>query len=204
MSVNSEVEILARAGKKGLNVVSLIDLMNLTGKSYGAVRVSALRLVRKRVLGPVHGKKGLWFNTLGNQQPESIIPRVEPDAYITAETALSRYGLITFIPNIVIAGTPNKSRKINTPYGTIQLFHIPLKYQTDIYEDTVTGLKTASREKALVDLFYLKRDSGLSLSSVNLLEQIDKQKLFYLASSLPIRQKRKFHAYLERGGNAIK
>lgn len=197
MKIDTEVELLARAGRKGLNVVSLSDLMNLTGKNYGTVRVSAHRLVRKGVLRPIKNKRGLWFNGLGNREPEGIIPRLYPEAYLSAETALSRYGLITFVPNTIIAGTPNKSEEIYTPYGTIQLFHIPQKYQTDIYEDTVTGIKTASREKALQDLFYLKRERGLSLGSVNISDQIDKEKLACLAKVLPTRQKRKLQAYLK-------
>lgn len=196
--MNTEIELLARLGKKNLNVVTISDLMNLTGKNYEAVRVSAFRLVKKGVLKTIEGKRGIWFNTFGNQEPEGIIPRLDIDAYITAESALSRYGLITFVPNKVIVGTPNSSREINTPYGTIQLFHIPLKYKIDIHENTITGIKIASREKALLDLIYLCRDKGLGLNVIKIIDQIDKEKILFLARFLPIRTKRKLRSYIHK------
>lgn len=196
--MSTEIKLLARLGKKNLNVVTISDLMNLTGKSYGAARVSAFRLVKEGILKTIEGKRGIWFNTFGNQEPESIIPRLDIDAYITSESALYRYGLITFVPNKIVVGTPNKSGEINTPYGIIQLFHIPLKYKIDIHENTVTGIKISSREKAILDLIYLNQDKGLGLNVIKIIDQIDKEKLLSLAEFLPIRTKRKLRFYIRK------
>jgi predicted transcriptional regulator of viral defense system len=98
--------------------------------------------------------RGKWLTT--NQVDPLILPEYLTSpfpSYISLQTALFYYGMISQIPHTIYAVTIARTRIYKTPVGVISAHHI----QPDFFFDFgMTGeIKIATPEKALIDLLYL-------------------------------------------------
>ncbi len=98
--------------------------------------------------------RGKWATT------QKIDPLLLPEyltapfpSYISLQTALFYHGMISQIPPIIYAVTLARTHLYTTPLGTISAHHI----QPDFFFDfeLINGIKMATPEKALLDVFYL-------------------------------------------------
>lgn len=111
----------------------------------------------------IHLKRGLW----------AFKHRIEPMAlpqcltnpfpsYISLQSALYYHGLITQIPAITYAVSIDRTRKYETPLGTISIHHIHPSFFFGYETKDKGDIKMATPEKALIDFLYLSpAKSGL-------------------------------------------
>jgi predicted transcriptional regulator of viral defense system len=104
----------------------------------------------------IYLKKGLWAIS------DKIDPLVLPNyllkplpSYISFQTALYYRNVIDQIPDIIYVATLHKTIKIKTPIATISAHQIKSDFFFGYTYDESTGIKMATAEKALIDVFYL-------------------------------------------------
>lgn len=98
--------------------------------------------------------RGKWATT--SQLDPLILPEylTAPfPSYISLQTALFYYGMISQIPQIIYAVSLARTKRYVTKFGTFSIHHI----QPDFFfeYETVKNIKMASPEKAFIDTLYL-------------------------------------------------
>ena len=106
----------------------------------------------------IHLARGLWIIDL------KVNPLVLPDylvapfpCYVSLQTALYHHGMIDQIPRVITVVSPGRSRKIETPVATIHVHHIESEFFLGYDFDPKTRVNMATPEKALLDIYYLRK-----------------------------------------------
>ncbi|MCM8830337.1 MAG: hypothetical protein NC824_04995 [Candidatus Omnitrophica bacterium] len=73
--------------------------------------------------------------------------------YISLQSALYYYGIISQIPEILYVISPARTRLVNTPLGSISIHHIQTSFFCG-YKKSKEGFYIATQEKALIDFLY--------------------------------------------------
>ena len=98
--------------------------------------------------------RGKWATT------RELDPLILPEyltapypSYISLQTALFYYGMISQIPHTIYAVSLERTKQYKTPFATISIHHI----QPDFFfgYEVIGQVKLASPEKALIDVLYL-------------------------------------------------
>ena len=76
-------------------------------------------------------------------------------SYISLHSALYFHGMISQIPGVIYAATLARTRRYNTPAGTVSLHHVDPSFFSEYTTDPASGISMATPEKALLDTFYL-------------------------------------------------
>lgn len=76
-------------------------------------------------------------------------------SYVSLQTALYYQGIISQIPSVIYAVSLSRTRRYNTPLGTVSTHYIQPEFFCGYHTDAKTGIKMASPEKAIIDLLYL-------------------------------------------------
>ncbi len=100
-------------------------------------------------------RKGLWSL---RESPDSMqlldyVAAPYP-AYVSLQSALFVHGLVEQVPSMTFAVTLGRSARLKTSIGTFSLHHVEPR-SFDGYDLLPSGVKLATPEKALVDLFNL-------------------------------------------------
>lgn len=76
-------------------------------------------------------------------------------SYLSLQTALYHYGMISQIPSVTYAVSLARTQRIKTPIGMISIHHVhpDFFFGYEYYKDTL--IKIATKEKALLDVLYL-------------------------------------------------
>lgn len=131
-----------------------------TGEAAAALRVSgdaahkALhRLSESGLIARV--SRGTWAVSL------PVDPLVLPEhltapfpSYVSLQTALWHHGLIEQIPGVVFAVSLGRTRRLRTSVGSFSIHRVAPEVFGG-FEVLPSGVKIATREKALFDLLYL-------------------------------------------------
>lgn len=148
---------------------TIFDLEKILKVKKDSLHVTLNRLVKSGVL--IRLKRGIY-------QPEFKEPELEKTAgelyypsYLSFETALSRYGILSQIPYSLIFATTKKSKKIYLMDTEIEYRQLKKDYFFGYVLNN--GIYIAELEKALLDLLYMisrgKASNDISeLSLVNL------------------------------------
>jgi len=156
---------------KGFNksYFSIFDLEKILGLKKNSLYVTLNRLVKSGAL--IRLKRGVY-------QPEFKEPELEKTAgelyypsYLSFESALSRYGILSQIPYALIFATTKKSKKIYLMGTEIEYRQLKKDYFFGYILNN--GVYIAEPEKALLDQLYMigrgKASNDISeLSLVNL------------------------------------
>lgn len=101
-------------------------------------------------------RQGTWLTT------QKIDPFVLPEyltapfpSYISLQTALFHYGMISQIPAVTYAVSLARTKRYKTPLGTIAIHHIKPEFFFGYEIIPKTQIKIATPEKALLDILYL-------------------------------------------------
>jgi len=87
--------------------------------------------------------------------PESLT--APAPSYVSLYSALFYHGMISQIPENVYAVSLARTRKYQTPLGTISIHHLHESFFFGFESVGDWGVKMATPEKALLDTFYLYR-----------------------------------------------
>jgi predicted transcriptional regulator of viral defense system len=156
---------------KGFNksYFSIFDLEKILGVKKNSLYVTLNRLVKSGAL--IRLKRGVY-------QPEFKEPELEKTAgelyypsYLSFESALSRYGILSQIPYALIFATTKKSKKVYLMGTEIEYRQLKKDYFFGYILNN--GVYIAEPEKALLDQLYMigrgKASNDISeLSLVNL------------------------------------
>lgn len=121
--------------------------------SAAAANMVATRLARNGLV--VHLARGRW--ALRDKINPLAIPQhlaAPYPAYISLQTALFHYGMISQIPQVIYAVTVAKTRRWSTPLGVISLHQVAPDFFFG-HEPLADGVQIAIPEKALLDVLYL-------------------------------------------------
>src|SRR3989338_8288835 len=91
-----------------------------------ALRIALKRLVDKGVIQRI--SRGFYANPFNLPSLEEISAEIYRPSYISLESALSRFGILSQIPLVLTCVTTRNTRTFNTSFGTIQYQRIQKKY----------------------------------------------------------------------------
>lgn len=187
--------------------IELINTLNGLGKAYFTVgdlekiikleRNSLLvilsRLVKKGILRRV--RRNIYTVFSGYDDVNKIAGEIYYPSYISFETALSDYGILSQIPYTVTLATTKRSKKMMIGHTEVEYSHLANKLFFGY--KLKNGKYTAEPEKALLDQLYLM---SRGLRNINIeeldLKNIDERKFNEYA--------RKFPKYIGRLVNDVK
>ncbi|MFH1379061.1 MAG: hypothetical protein ABII23_02165 [bacterium] len=144
--------------KNNFRFLTFNDILPLyKGKSSAASR-ALLHLTRYGLLTKI--KRGVWVNnSAADFRLEEILPAVVSPwpAYLSLHSALSEYGLIAEIPQVIYAVSLYKASRIISKMGNMILCQMPEKYFWGYRTKRINKslIPIADPEKAILDTLYL-------------------------------------------------
>lgn len=168
MDQMTAIHTFDKFSKKGKNIFLARDLETIfPEESLKTLQKSIDRLVDAEILK--RAAKGVYAYTrasLGPYPLESLAVNIRRGKYnyISLESALSQYGVISQIPidRLTIMST-GRSGEFVTPWGVIEITHTSKK-PSEILSNTIEGrgpLRIATKETALRDLRRVGRNTHL-------------------------------------------
>jgi predicted transcriptional regulator of viral defense system len=134
-------------------------------------------------------KRGLWAfaDLIDTLQIPGALTAPLP-CYISLQSALYRHGLISQIPFVVYAVSPARTRRWNTPAGTVSIHHLDPAFFFGFEPVGVKGVQMAGPEKALLDVLYLspaKSRLFQHLPELDIPASFDSRKAFAMIRHIP-------------------
>ncbi|CAI0715404.1 type IV toxin-antitoxin system AbiEi family antitoxin [Serratia entomophila] len=168
MDKMTAINTLDKFSKMGKNIFLTQDLATLfPTESPRTLQKSVDRLIAAGILK--RAAKGIYVNgraSLGGYPLESIVINIRRGEYnyISLESALSQYGVISQIPmdRLTIMST-GRSGEFVTPWGVIEITHTSKK-PVEILRGSLEGrtpLRIATKETAIKDLLRVGRNTHL-------------------------------------------
>lgn len=152
-TVDQWIALLRDLARQEEDFLTLPALQRLTGLGESALRKALLRLEKKGYLTRVGPK--LYANHFGEPRLEALAMILGAPCYISFESALERYGILSQMPLVLTCASTYRSERRQTPLGEI-VFH---RLQPHLFfgyriEDHILW---AEPEKALLDWLYIQR-----------------------------------------------
>lgn len=174
------IRTFAEWSRQGRDVFTVSDLRILFPDDREDALSEALRrLVKDGIL--IRAAKGIYVNAHGGQDRQRTLEKVASafrrgeQIYISLETALSLYGVISQVPiDHLTLMTTGKKGRLKTPWGTIEMTHTA-RSVADVVRGTVKTdgpLRLASPATALRDLRRVGRN--LHLVDMDEFEEADR------------------------------
>lgn len=161
---------------------SISDLEKISGLKKDSLLVSLSRMEKQKNIERIG--QGLYKLPDSLVDVRKIASEVYPPAYISFESALSQYGILSQAPYDLFLATTNRSKK--TEIVGQEIFYRKIKKELLFGFDLIEGVYIAKKEKALLDTLYFV-DKGiitLDLSSLDL-KLINKKILLKYAQKYP-------------------
>lgn len=147
------IAVLQELGRQGQDFVTLLALQRLSGLGEGAVRKAVTRLEQRKHLRRVGPQ--LYANRFGHPTLERLAMILGAPCYISFESALERYGVLSQVPLMLTCASTSRSGLRHTPLGDILFSRLqPALFFGYRVED---GILWAEPEKALLDWIYIYR-----------------------------------------------
>jgi predicted transcriptional regulator of viral defense system len=152
-TANRWIALLQHLSHQGQDFHTLSALQRLSGLRKEATRKAMLRLEKKGYVTRVGPK--LYANRLGHPTLEELAMILIPPCYISFESALEHYGILSQVPPVLTCASTSRSESRQTPLGDI-LFH-RLRSTLFFGYRTEGNVLWAEPEKALLDWLYIRR-----------------------------------------------
>lgn len=184
-TIDQWVDILRKASREeGGGLVCLAVLSRLSGLKNFTLRKALLRVEEKGLVERV--SSNLYLNRFAKVTLEELAMTVGRPCYISFESALSHYSIISQEPLVLTCATTGKPKRKSTPLGEIIFRHITEKRFWGYIESG--GVLRAEPEKAFLDLLYWSsktRGRIPDLDEVNWGE-LKKEKIVFYAKKFPL------------------
>jgi predicted transcriptional regulator of viral defense system len=147
-------ETLAKLQALGQPLFETRDLAALLNVANSSATRTATRLAKTGMI--VKLAQGKW--ALARDINRLAIPEhltVPYPTYVSLQTALYHHGMISQIPAVTYAVSLARTRRYDTPIGTISIHHVEPEFFFGYELDESGMVKMATPEKALVDVCYL-------------------------------------------------
>ena len=161
---------------------SVKDLERVLNMPVDSLRGQLTRWVKKGVM--IRIAKGIYAPYGTEINITKIANQIYYPSYLSFESVLSKYGILSQVPYTLTFATPKRTKKIILNGTEVEFTKLSDKYFFGyFFED---GVNIASPEKALVDCLYLVSKGKRVLNIDELyLEDIDKEKLIEIAKVFP-------------------
>ncbi len=171
------------------------DLEKITGLSRDSLYVTIKRLVDKGVLERIGS--GIYRVFTAPPSIERATSSLYIPNYLSFESALSRYGILTLIPYTLTFATTRKSRRFTIEGRDIEFRQI----KKDLFwgNEMEGGIYIATPEKAFLDLIYFvsRGKTSMDLDEIDM-AKLSKSKLRELSKGFPVYTKRYLNKILSR------
>jgi predicted transcriptional regulator of viral defense system len=169
---------------QGLNkpYFTVADLEKLTGLTDKSLLVTIKRLITAGVLTKL--RRNAYALPTASFDPERISAGLYDPAYLSFESALARFGILSQIPTNLTFATTRPSKKISVGPVVAEFSHLKpnLYFGYTIHP----GLNIAEPEKALLDELYLVSRGLRQINIAELdLHTLDRLKFLHYATALP-------------------
>lgn len=152
------VQNLARFNKPYWSVA---DLQKILGyKSRQTLLVVLHRLVSQGVLARM--RRGIYRVSINTVEGALLANLLYRPSYLSFESALSRYGILSQIPYTITLATTRRSKKVTLDGAAVE--YRQLRGDLFFGHRIEGGLDIAEPEKALLDALYLMKRGKLSLA----------------------------------------
>ena len=153
-------DFLAKLNTINKDYFTFSDLLKLWDGSSNSLKVLLSRAVKNGELKKI--KTNIYIPSDRNVSIEKIANKIYYPSYLSFESALSSYGILSQIPYVLTFATPLKTKKITLGDARIEYRQI----KKDLFFGFVLkdGLYVALPEKALLDSFYLASLGKLELN----------------------------------------
>jgi predicted transcriptional regulator of viral defense system len=150
--VNSR-DAYAALRKLGVPVFETADAAAALHQSTAAATKTLSRLAHAGLIASI--RHGTWWVD-GAIDPYRLPEYLTAPlgSYVSLHTALHLRGLVEQIPEVIYAASLARTQRIATTAGTFSMHHLAPEVFGG-YEETKTGVKLATAEKALFDFAYL-------------------------------------------------
>ena len=154
--------------EKSISVFSYDEIFKIFDvSSETAVKALLSRLKKAKIIEPLVRKKYLFLFT--SQWPDvfQVANYLYPPSYISLESALSFYGIISQFPYMVTSITVNKARSFDVWEKEFAYAQIKPEYYRDYSNEN--GILIASKVKAVFDFLYLAYKGGRGKGNLSLM-----------------------------------
>ena len=176
------IEALKKLEKLKKDYYSVKDLERVLNMSVDSLRGQLTRWCKKGVL--IRIAKGIYAPYGTKIEVLKIANQIYYPSYLSFESVLSKYGILSQVPYTLTFATPKKTKKMILDNVEVEFTKLSDKYYFGyVFEE---GINIASPEKALVDCLYLVSKGKRSLNIDELyLKNLDKEKLLEISKVFP-------------------
>ena len=158
----TSIKLLRTFAEHHLQVVSPTILKYLFPHVSDNTRYAIIkRLFKKQLIIPL--KPGLYIITTNPPTSYQIANLLVPTSYISLETALNHYGILSQFPRNITSVTPGKTKSFNRDLEYTYTHLQPILFHS--YKN-VNNVLMATPEKAVIDYLYLA-SKGLRNSDIS-------------------------------------
>ena len=188
------MEFLTRLKNIGKLYYSISDLIKVTGLARDSLYVALSRYVKKKVI--IRLTAGIYILPEQYDRLETIANELYSPSYLSFESALSRYGIISQVPYSLTFATTRKSLRRSLAETHVEYRSIKAQLFTG-YENN-GSIFIATPEKAILDSLYLV-SFGKSMTKLKDpgLKEVNIQKMKKLARIYPKRTQELMYRFLK-------
>ncbi len=154
-----------------------------TNMNNHSLSVSLSRLNNKKTVKRIC--RGFYANPFNTPTLEEISNQIYQPSYVSLESALHSWGILSQIPYVLTCVTTHLPRTFNTSFGSIEYRQIKKGFFWGFLNRQ--NYFIAEPEKALLDYLYLRKDRYVGLDSSDLdFSEINHKKLKFYAKKMEI------------------
>lgn len=175
-------ELITRLAAFGKSYFTTADLERILELPRASVAITLHRLVKAGLL--VRLRRNAYNVFTGPIDTEKAAQELYPPCYLSFESALARWGILSQIPYTLRLATTRPSKKMTIADAAVEFSHL----KPDLFFGYAleNGRNVATREKALLDQLYLvsRGKAVLNLEELDLRE-VNEKKLDDYARKFP-------------------
>jgi predicted transcriptional regulator of viral defense system len=176
------IEVLKKLEGLKKDYYSVKDLERILNMPVDSLRGQLTRWCKKGVM--IRIAKGIYAPYGTEIDVLKIANQMYYPSYLSFESVLSKYGILSQVPYTLTFATPKRTRKMILNETEVEFTKLSDKYFFGYTFEN--GINIASPEKALVDCLYLVSKGKRVLNIDELyLKNVDKERLIELAKVFP-------------------
>jgi len=177
-----DTELIKKLGELNKLYFTVSDFEKILGLKRVSLYVTLTRLVKAGVLA--RPKKNLYTLFTGQYDIEHMAEELYFPSYLSFESALARYGILSQIPYAITLATTRPPKSLVIANTKVEYSHI----KKDLFFGYLleNGKYIAEKEKALLDQLYMVSRGKRSIAIEELdLREINREKLEEYAKRFP-------------------
>jgi predicted transcriptional regulator of viral defense system len=175
-------QTIQKLQKLGKDFFTIAELQKIFKQRKPSLYVTLNRLVRNGWFTRI--KTGIYQLTVSSTNLERIANQIYYPSYLSFESALAKYGIISQIPYTLTFATSKRTKHI--AIKETQVVFSQLKKELFFGYKLSGGIYLAEKEKALLDLLYLisRGKNSFNLQEINI-KEISRSKLLLFSRKFP-------------------